>query len=79
LLAIPALAGAGVYKGYSMLKHPESLSTSPVNLAIGCAVSFFVGLAAIAVLTRVIALGRLHYLAWYCIGLGILVIGAHLR
>lgn len=79
LLAIPALAGAGVYKGYDMLKHPEALSTSPLNMAIGCLVSFLVGLVAIAALTRVLAHGRLHYLAWYCIGLGIVVIGLHLR
>jgi undecaprenyl-diphosphatase len=79
LLAIPALAGAGVYKGYSMLKHPEALSTSPANLTIGCLVSFLVGLVAIAVLTRVLARGRLHYFAWYCIVLGVVVIGLHLR
>jgi undecaprenyl-diphosphatase len=75
LLAIPALGGAGVYGGYKMLRHPEQLSTSPANLAIGAAVSFIVGLAALALLERVMQRGRLHYFGWYCIGLGTVVIG----
>jgi undecaprenyl-diphosphatase len=74
LLAIPALAGAGVYEAFSMLKDPKPLSASPVNLTIGAAVSFVVGLAAIAVLTRVLERGRLHYFGWYCIALGLIVI-----
>lgn len=79
LLAVPALSGAGVYKGYSMLKHPEALSTSPGNLAIGAAISFVVGLGAIAVLTRVLQQGRLHYFGWYCVLLGVVVIALSLR
>lgn len=74
LLAIPALAGAGVYEGFKMLRHPEPLSTSPLNLAIGAAVAFVVGLVAISVLMRVVAQGRLHFFAWYCIVLGIVVV-----
>jgi undecaprenyl-diphosphatase len=74
LLAIPALTGAGVYEAFSMLRHHQPLSTAPGHLAIGAVVSFAVGLAAIAVLTRVLERGRLHYFAWYCIGLGIVVI-----
>jgi undecaprenyl-diphosphatase len=74
LLAIPALAGAGVYEAFKMLRHGEELSTSPANLLIGAAVSFAVGLAAIGVLTRVLERGRLHFFAWYCIGLGGVVV-----
>lgn len=74
LLAIPALAGAGVYKAFSMVWHQTPLSTSPTNLGIGAAISFVVGLAAIAVLTRVLERGRLHYFGWYCIALGVVVI-----
>jgi undecaprenyl-diphosphatase len=79
LLAIPALAGAGVYEAFSMLKDREPLSTSPTNLAIGAAVSCIVGLGAIAILTRVLERGRLHYFAWYCMGLGVVVIALHFR
>jgi undecaprenyl-diphosphatase len=75
LLAIPALCGAGVYGGLKMWRHPEHLSTSVPNLAIGAAVSFIVGLGALALLERVVARGRLHYFGWYCIALGIVVIG----
>jgi undecaprenyl-diphosphatase len=74
LLAIPALTGAGVYASYKMLRHPEHLSASPANLAIGAAVSFVVGIAALALLQRVVERGRLHYFGWYCIALGIVVL-----
>lgn len=74
LLGIPALTGAGVYEAFSMLRHAEPLSTTPANLLIGAAVAFVVGLGAIATLTRVLQHGRLHYLGWYCIGLGIVVV-----
>jgi undecaprenyl-diphosphatase len=78
LLAIPALAGAGAYEALSMLRHGERLSTSPTNLAIGVGISFVVGLAAISILTRVLERGRLHYFAWYCISLGLLVVALQL-
>ncbi len=77
LLAIPALSGAGVYASYKMFRHPEHLSASPANLAIGAAVSFMVGIAALALLQRVVERGRLHYFGWYCIALGIVVLWLH--
>jgi len=73
LLAIPALAGAGVYEAFSMLRHHEPLSTPPVFLAIGAAVSFVVGLATLRFLNRVLEHGKLHWFGWYCIVLGIVV------
>jgi undecaprenyl-diphosphatase len=57
-----------------LLKDGAQLSTSPANLAIGAAVSFVVGLAALRLLDRLLARGLLHYFGWYCIALGILVI-----
>jgi undecaprenyl-diphosphatase len=74
LLAIPALIGAGVYEGYSMLKDREPLSTSPTNLAIGAAVSFVVGLVALKSLDALLQRGKLHWFGWYCIALGAAVI-----
>ena len=74
LLAIPALAGAGAYEGLSLLKEGAHLSTSPLNLMIGVAVSFVVGLAALQTLDKLLQRGRLHYFGWYCIALGIVVI-----
>jgi undecaprenyl-diphosphatase len=74
LLAIPALAGAGGYEMLSILRHGAKFSATPSHLAIGAAVSFVVGLAALAVLSRVLERGRLHYFGWYCIGLGVIVV-----
>jgi undecaprenyl-diphosphatase len=75
LLAIPALAGAGAYEGLKMAKHGATLSASPGDLVIGAVVSFGVGLVALSLLSRVVERGRLHYFGWYCIGLGVVVIG----
>lgn len=74
LLAIPALAGAGLYEGYALLKDGHALSTSPTNLAIGAAVSFFVGLAALRGLSAALSANKLHWFGWYCIALGGLVL-----
>jgi len=79
LLAIPALAGAGVYEGYSLLKDGEKLSTSPEYLVSGALVSFVVGIGALSCLDRLLQRGRLHFLGWYCIALGLVVIAWQAR
>jgi undecaprenyl-diphosphatase len=77
LLAIPALAGAGLYEAVSMLRHEQPLSTTPANLAIGAIVALGVGLAALNLLERTLQHGRLRYFGWYCVGLGLVVIAFH--
>jgi undecaprenyl-diphosphatase len=74
LLAIPALAGAGVYEAFSMLRHRQPLSATVLDLVIGALVSFLVGLVTLALLSRFVERGRLHYFGWYCVGLGLAVI-----
>ena len=74
LLAIPALAGAGLYEAYSLVKHQQPLSAQPTHLAIGAAISFVVGLGSIWSLERLLLHGRLQWLAWYCIVLGAVVV-----
>jgi undecaprenyl-diphosphatase len=74
LLAIPALAGAGLYEAVSLLKDGHPLSAKPEHLAIGAAISLVVGLAAIWSLERLLQRGQLQWLAWYCIGLGAAVV-----
>jgi undecaprenyl-diphosphatase len=74
LLAIPALAGAGVYKGLSMLHEPQPLSASVHSLVIGAVIAFFVGLGAIWSVERLLTQGRLQWCAWYCIALGAIVV-----
>jgi len=74
LLAIPALIGAGAYESLKILKDAQPLSTSPGNLALGILISFAVGLLSLSWLNRILQRGKLHWLGWYCIVLGILVI-----
>ncbi len=74
LLAIPALAGAGLYEAFSMIKDRQPLSALPSHLAVGAGISFVVGLAAIWSLERLLLRGHLKWLAWYCIVLGVVVV-----
>ena len=83
LLAIPALAGAGVYEGakclVTLVRHGRNPLSAPLSsLAIGAAISFVVGLVSIWCVERLLTEGRLHWLAWYCVALGAIVIGCHI-
>jgi undecaprenyl-diphosphatase len=72
LLAIPALAGAGLLEGLSIYaKGPPAVPLA--WLAIGGGVSLVVGLAALWSLERVLARGWLPWFGWYCIVLGLVV------
>ncbi|QDT70809.1 Undecaprenyl-diphosphatase [Planctomycetes bacterium MalM25] len=73
LLAIPAILGAGVLEGLDIL---ETGSTgTPIGLlAIGFAISFAVGYAALALLIQFVKRGRLAVFAWYLIPLGVAVV-----
>jgi undecaprenyl-diphosphatase len=69
LLAIPALAGAGLLEGLSIYsKGPPPVPLS--WLLAGGGVSLVVGLAALYSLERVLQRGWLHWFGWYCIALG---------
>ena len=73
LLAIPAIGGAGLLELVELMgRSPES--SSPGVLAVGAAVSFAVGLAALGWLVRWLRQGRLHRFAWYLLVLGPVVI-----
>ncbi len=74
LLAIPALAGAGVLGGVHLLKNPAFM-TPPWQLVMGAGISFVVGLAALWWLNHWLAKGRLHLFGWYCIAVGLVVLG----
>ncbi len=72
LLAIPALAGAGLVEGLSIYsKGPPPVP--PAWLITGGVVSFLVGIAALWSLERMLQRGWLHWFGWYCIALGIAV------
>ncbi|MDX1945318.1 MAG: undecaprenyl-diphosphate phosphatase [Pirellulaceae bacterium] len=76
LLAIVAICGAGVLEGIDLAKADSPrLATSPGLLAVGAAISFVVGLGALALLDRMLQRGQLQWFAWYCFALGAAVIG----
>lgn len=78
LLAIAAIAGAGVLEGLDIFnavqEHTYHPSAKPLDMLIGAAVAFVVGLASLWVLVRLLERGRLTVFAWYCIALGVVVI-----
>ncbi len=74
LLAIPVIAGAGLLEGVDALKTGH-LSTPISHLLLGAGVSFVVGLGSLWALNRWLEQGRLQIFAWYCILLGIAVLG----
>ena len=69
LLAIPAIAGAGLIEGLHRFKTPPD-PTFAVMLAVGALVSFLVGLLALWWLVRWLEKGRLHWFAWWVFAMG---------
>jgi undecaprenyl-diphosphatase len=74
LLAIPAILGAGVLEGIDLIKDQHTLAVPVNQLLIGAGVSFIIGLGSIWLLNRWLQSGRIQIFAWYCIGLGVVVI-----
>jgi len=73
LLAIPAIAGAGVLEGMEALEA-GSTGTSPATLLVGFVVSFAVGWASLLLLIRFLRSGKLAVFAWYLVPLGVAVV-----
>jgi undecaprenyl-diphosphatase len=74
LMAIPAIAGAGGYEVLKMYLKPSEDQLPALWLLMGAVLSFVVGLAAIQFLNRMLERNRLHWFAWWCIPLGIVVV-----
>ena len=70
LLAIPAIAGAGVLE-LAELAGSGQTGTPIGHLLLGMTVSFVVGILSLAWLIRWVATGRLVYFAYWCIPLGV--------
>ncbi len=73
LLAVPAIAGAGVLKLGKLATEPGA-HTPWSHLLLGGLVSFLIGLVALVWLIRWLERGRLQLFAWWCIPLGFVVI-----
>ncbi|TWT76382.1 Undecaprenyl-diphosphatase [Planctomycetes bacterium CA13] len=77
LLAIPAICGATVLAAKDIIKGEEvvsSLQYSTTQMLVGAVVAFLVGLVALKWLIGWSRLDRLHWFAYWCIPMGILVI-----
>lgn len=72
LLAIPAILGATVLEAKDMLD--ESPETNQIIMLLsGAFVAFLVGLVSLSWLIKLIEGGRLHWFAYWCIPVGVLV------
>jgi undecaprenyl-diphosphatase len=72
-LGTPAIAGAIVLEGKDMAALAPEMR---LPLALGVAAAFVTGLAAIALLLRIVRRGKLQYFAYYCWAVGVLVVAA---
>jgi undecaprenyl-diphosphatase len=72
LLAIPAILLASAYGTLKLWLQGGSSTPLPI-LAYGTALTFFVGVAALLALKRLLSRGQLHWFAWWCIPLGMAV------
>ncbi len=73
LLAIPAIAGAGLLESIHLLRNSEG-AVPPGILLLGAGLSCAVGLACLQWLLRWLQQGRLHYFAWWLFAIGPAVI-----
>ncbi len=74
LLAIPAIAGAGVLE-FVEVWEKGATGTSPATLAAGFVISMVVGLGALTLLIHWVRQGRLAMFAYYLIPLGVAAVG----
>ncbi len=71
LLAVPAVGGAVLLEGIDMVRD-KSGDIAMGQLLFGAVISFAVGIVALRFLIRVVTQRKLHWFAFYCIGLGLL-------
>jgi len=72
LLAIPAISGATILEVAEIVSN-QDVSTPLSLLAVGALISAAVGLVALWLLVRWLEKGKLHYFAYWCIPLGIII------
>ncbi len=77
LLAIPAILGATVLTLRDLWENHQAglpVAHSPIELLIGAAISFVVGIVSLLWLIGWSRQDRLHWFAWWCIPVGMLAI-----
>ena len=65
LMSVPIVAGAVLLKTLDVIKDPPGEDFF-IGAAIGAGVSFVVGLGVLALLMRILKLGRFAEFGWYC-------------
>jgi len=73
LLSIPAIGGVVFVKFVQLLRSETPDGFEPRDLLIGAVVSCLVGFVALRWLITWLRSGKLHWFAWWCIPLGIIV------
>jgi undecaprenyl-diphosphatase len=74
LMAIPVLGGAALLECKDLIKGEAHLSTPMDAMLLGMVVSAIVGWFSLVALLQMIKRGKLHYFAYYCIGMGTLTL-----
>jgi undecaprenyl-diphosphatase len=73
LMAIPVIGGAALVQAKDVLTGDVAIG-NPLALIVGGVVSFVVGLFVLKWLVQLIAKGKLHYFAYYCVAVGTITI-----
>jgi undecaprenyl-diphosphatase len=73
LMAIPVIGGAALIQAKDVFTGDTTVG-NPLALLVGGVVSFVVGLFVLRWLVELIAKGKLHYFAYYCVTVGTLTI-----
>ncbi|MEX2287108.1 MAG: undecaprenyl-diphosphate phosphatase [Planctomycetaceae bacterium] len=73
LIAVPVVFGAIVLTAKDVIEGSATIAF-PGALAVGIAVSFVVGWAALRWLIRIVSQNKLHWFAWYCAIVGVVTI-----
>jgi undecaprenyl-diphosphatase len=74
LIAIPAIGGAATLEVVKLLKQGPISQSQWGAYAAGMSIAFVVGVLALRWLLKVVSARKLHYFAWYCLGVGLLTI-----
>lgn len=70
LLAIPALAGAGILEGKDLIGQPLTLPLPAI--LVGCTLAAVSGFASLYVFKYVMEKAHLSWFGWYCVVVGVL-------
>ena len=77
LIAIPVIGGAVLLDAVKLLRpgSADALHVPWGAYGLGAVVSFFVGIAALRLLIRMLSKQKLHWFAYYCLAAGVATIG----